>query len=82
MLKPIAGRDHGEFEHGEEIQQAKPFRHSIRVHWGDCDPARIAYRPIFPPGRSGQSRLGGSITRASIGMRSTWTITPALRSCI
>lgn len=48
MSKPIEGRDHSEFEHGEEIRQEKPFRHSIRVRWGDCDPAKIAYTPNIP----------------------------------
>ena len=48
MPKPIEGRDHSEFEHGEEVLQAKPFRHGIRSHWGDCDPARIAYTAVDP----------------------------------
>lgn len=25
-----------------------PFVHEIRVHWGDCDPARIAYTARIP----------------------------------
>ena len=39
---------HREAGHGEEIRQEKPFRHSIRVRWGDCDPAKIAYTPNIP----------------------------------
>ncbi len=26
----------------------RPFRHEIRVGWGDCDPARIAYTARIP----------------------------------
>ena len=48
MSKPIEARGHGEFEHGEQIVQEKPFRYSIRVRWGDCDPARIAYTANIP----------------------------------
>ncbi|MGO9487220.1 MAG: acyl-CoA thioesterase [Rhodomicrobium sp.] len=48
MSKPIEGHSHGEFGHGAEIVQTKPFRHSIRVHWGDCDPAKIAYTARIP----------------------------------
>lgn len=29
-------------------KQAKPFIHEIRVTWGDCDPARIAYTARLP----------------------------------
>ena len=28
--------------------QAEPFCHEIRVSWGDCDPARIAYTARLP----------------------------------
>ncbi len=48
MSRPIEARGHGEFEHGAEIVQEKPFRYSIRVRWGDCDPARIAYTARIP----------------------------------
>ena len=27
---------------------SEPFRHEIRVGWGDCDPARIAYTARIP----------------------------------
>ncbi|WP_147110523.1 thioesterase family protein [Tateyamaria sp. syn59] len=27
---------------------SQPFRHEIRVTWGDCDPARIAYTARLP----------------------------------
>ncbi len=30
------------------VVQAKPFVHHIRVRWGDCDPARIAYTANIP----------------------------------
>ena len=33
---------------GAEIKQEKPFLHSIRVHWGECDPAGIAYTANIP----------------------------------
>jgi 4-hydroxybenzoyl-CoA thioesterase len=48
MSKPIEGRDRSEAGHAGEIRQEKPFRHSIRVRWGDCDPAKIAYTPNIP----------------------------------
>jgi acyl-CoA thioesterase FadM len=48
MSKPIEERDRSEFEHGAEVRHAKPFRHSIRVRWGDCDPAKIAYTANIP----------------------------------
>jgi len=28
--------------------QATPFMHQIKVRWGDCDPAAIAYTPNIP----------------------------------
>ncbi|MCC6000520.1 MAG: acyl-CoA thioesterase [Pararhodobacter sp.] len=30
------------------LQPDAPFRHEIRVGWGDCDPARIAYTARLP----------------------------------
>ena len=32
----------------QHAAQAKVFTHSIRVRWGDCDPARIAYTGRIP----------------------------------
>ncbi len=40
MLKPIEERG--------AVQQAKPFLHRIRVRWGHCDPAKIAYTANIP----------------------------------
>lgn len=45
MSKPIEAR---ELKHGDRARQAKPLKHSIRVHWGDCDPAKIAYTANIP----------------------------------
>jgi len=40
MSKPIEERG--------AVRQAKPFLHRIRVWWGDCDPAKIAYTANIP----------------------------------
>lgn len=40
MSKPIEERS--------AVRQAKPFVHNIRVWWGDCDPAKIAYTANIP----------------------------------
>ncbi len=48
MSKPIDERGHGEFEHGAAVKQGKPFRHNIKVRWGDCDPAKIVYTANIP----------------------------------
>jgi len=33
---------------GRESSPETPFVHPIRVRWGDCDPAAIAYTPNIP----------------------------------
>src|SRR5271166_435143 len=48
MSKPIEERDHSEFEHGSPVKLPAPFVHRIRVRWGDCDPAKIAYTGNIP----------------------------------
>jgi acyl-CoA thioesterase FadM len=45
MSKPIS-EENKAVEGGQS--SAAPFVHCIRVRWGDCDPAAIAYTPNIP----------------------------------
>ncbi|WP_299442607.1 thioesterase family protein [uncultured Rhodospira sp.] len=48
MTAPEEGDRRMQTEGGTLGPQATPFEHRIRVRWGDCDPAAIAYTPNIP----------------------------------
>jgi 4-hydroxybenzoyl-CoA thioesterase len=48
MSKPTDGHERRDAESGRIESQPPPFVHRIRVRWGDCDPAAIAYTPRIP----------------------------------
>jgi 4-hydroxybenzoyl-CoA thioesterase len=48
MSKPIDKPGAVSIEDGATGPMPLPFVHPIRVRWGDCDPAAIAYTPNIP----------------------------------
>ena len=60
MSKPIEGRDHSEFEHGEEIRQEKPFR---AQHPGPLGRLRPRQDRLYAE----HSRLGDPGNRGVVG---------------
>src|SRR5262249_50311815 len=48
MSKPTERQETPGAENGAIESQPSPFVHRIRVRWGDCDPAAIAYTPRIP----------------------------------
>jgi 4-hydroxybenzoyl-CoA thioesterase len=48
MSKPIETSGQAAPESSKDGSVTSQFIHSIRVRWGDCDPAAIAYTPNIP----------------------------------